>query len=149
MRIRPRLISATADEPALLLASGEGEAYARGAERALRTQAMTALTARTDVHRRRLGAPMPDIALTDARARWGSCKQAADGRAAVIRYSWRLVLAPPPVLDYVAAHECAHLLEANHGAAFWRLVQGLYGDHTPSRAWLKRHGARVHAVGGG
>jgi predicted metal-dependent hydrolase len=56
-------------------------------------------------------------------------------------------LAPAYVIDYVAAHECAHLEEANHGADFWALVAELYGDHAHARAWLKRHGARLHAIG--
>ncbi len=65
----------------------------------------------------------------------------------MIRYNWRLVLAPGWVLDYVAAHECAHLIEPNHGAGFWAIVARLYGDHRPARAWLAAHGARLHAVG--
>jgi predicted metal-dependent hydrolase len=57
------------------------------------------------------------------------------------------VFAPLSVIDYVAAHECAHLDEANHGERFWALVAALYGDHAHARAWLKRHGARLHAIG--
>ena len=69
------------------------------------------------------------------------------GAGARIRYNWRLVLAPAMVLDYVAAHECAHLLEANHGPRFWALVQQLYGDLSPARAWLRTRGAELHAAG--
>jgi len=64
-----------------------------------------------------------------------------------IRYSWRLLLSPPTVLDYVCAHECAHLIEANHSPRFWAVVHGLIGDERPHRAWLRTHGARLHAVG--
>ena len=64
-----------------------------------------------------------------------------------IRYSWRLIMAPYEVMDYVAAHECAHLLEANHGPRFWGWVQTLVGDPRQSRAWLRRYGAELHAVG--
>ena len=53
------------------------------------------------------------------------------------------------VADYVAAHECAHLIEANHGPRFWALVHGLVGDHAPHRDWLRREGARLHAFGRG
>ena len=67
---------------------------------------------------------------------------------AKIRYVWRLVLAPPSVLDYVAAHECAHLHEANHGPRFWDLVRRLYGDPSPAKAWLRAHGQALHAAGG-
>ncbi|RIJ43839.1 M48 family peptidase, partial [Maribellus luteus] len=64
-----------------------------------------------------------------------------------IRYSWRLILSPFEVMDYVAAHECAHLIEANHSPAFWAVVRGLIGDERPQRAWLKANGAALHAFG--
>ena len=147
MRVRPTLKPSTLDEPARLLASGEGPAFSRAVVRGLRTEALVRLTTRTEVHCSFIGHPTPAIALQDARSRWGSCQAATPGRAAVIRYNWRLVLAPPDVLDYVAAHECAHLIEGNHGPRFWALVQGLYGDPIVARAWLKRHGASLHAVG--
>jgi len=148
MRIPPRLIPATPMEPMRLLAYGaDGDGFQRAAIRALKAHALSLLTERSAAHAARLGHPTPPIGLTDARGRWGSCRQAFKGRPAAIRYSWRLVLAPPHVIDYVAAHECAHLEEANHGPGFWALVAELYGDHAPARAWLKRHGARLHAMG--
>ena len=64
-----------------------------------------------------------------------------------IRYSWRLILAPFAVMDYVAAHECAHLVEANHSARYWAVLHGLVGDERPHRAWLRAHGAGLHAFG--
>jgi predicted metal-dependent hydrolase len=147
MRIRPRFVPATADEPIRLIASGEGETYAAAVQRALMAEALRRLTERTAVHAAALNQPMPRVGVGDAKARWGSCTPAQRGRPAGIRYSWRLILATPTVLDYVAAHECAHLLEANHGPRFWALVADLCGDHRPARAWLKAHGARLHAVG--
>lgn len=147
MRIKPRLVPATNAEPIRLIASGDDGAYASAVERTLKGEALRRLTERTAVHAAALNQPMPAVAIGDAKARWGSCTPAQRGRAASIRYSWRLVLATPTVLDYVAAHECAHLLEANHGPKFWALVHDLYGDHRPARAWLKAHGARLHAVG--
>ena len=148
MRIPPRLIPATPLEPMRLLAHGvDAEGFQRATIRALKAHALQTLTERSAVHAGRLGHPTPPIGLTDARGRWGSCRQAFNGRPAAIRYSWRLVLAPPHVIDYVAAHECAHLDEANHGPRFWALVAELYGDHARARAWLKRHGARLHAIG--
>lgn len=59
-------------------------------------------------------------------------------------YSWRLILAPTPVLNYVAAHEVAHLQEMNHSAAFWKLVERLYGPHHQERAWLRSEGPKLH-----
>jgi predicted metal-dependent hydrolase len=148
MRIPPRLIPATPHEPMRLLAYGaDADSFQRAVVRALKVHALERLTQRSAVHAARLGHPTPPVGLTDARGRWGSCRQAFKDRPAAIRYSWRLVLAPPHVIDYVAAHECAHLVEANHGPDFWALVADLYGDHAKARAWLKRHGARLHAVG--
>jgi predicted metal-dependent hydrolase len=60
-------------------------------------------------------------------------------------FSWRLILAPDPVLDYVAAHEAAHLVELNHSRRFWALVAELDPGHAAARDWLRRHGAGLHA----
>jgi predicted metal-dependent hydrolase len=147
MRIRPRLAPSTPQEPARLLASGEGEAYARAVQRVLKAEALRLLTERTAHYAGLLDQPMPAVAVMDARARWGSCRPATPRAGASIRYVWRLLLAPPAILDYVAAHECAHLVEANHGPRFWALVKRLYGDHAPARAWLRAHGAELHAAG--
>ena len=148
MRIAPRLIAATADEPARLLAYGEGAGFARAVERGLKAEALRVLSERTAVHAAALGQPMPQVAVMDAKARWGSCTPARGGQGARIRYVWRLIMAPSFVADYVAAHECAHLVEANHGPRFWAQVARLYGEPAPARAWLKRHGPRLQAAGG-
>ena len=79
------------------------------------------------------------LALRDTRSRWGSCSP--DGR---LMYSWRLILAPPPVLDYVAAHEVAHLVELNHSPAYWRVVTGICPDWKRHRDWLKANGSTLH-----
>jgi predicted metal-dependent hydrolase len=148
MRIPARLIPATPEEPMRLLAYGaDAGSFQRAAIRALKARALDLLIERSAVHAARLGYPTPPVALTDARGRWGSCRQAFQGRPAALRYNWRLVFAPVHVIDYVAAHECAHLAEANHGPRFWALVAELYGDHARARVWLKRHGARLHAIG--
>lgn len=129
-------------------AGGDSDAFARRVRRLLRAEALADLQARTAVHAAALGLPSPAVAVADARTRWGSCTPPrGPGDRGRVRYSWRLVLAPPFVLDYVAAHEVAHLREANHGPAFWSLCARLYGDVAPARAWLKAHGAALHAVG--
>lgn len=124
---------------------GEGEAFARRVESLLRRLARERLAHRTAVHAEALGLPCPAVAVGDPKSRWGSC---TPGRRSV-RYSWRLILAPPEVLDYVAAHEVAHLAHADHSPAFWGVVRDLVGDHRPHRAWLRAHGASLHAMGRG
>jgi predicted metal-dependent hydrolase len=146
---RARWLPAEDGQGAVIVAQGEGEGFARAVQRLLRKQALERLTALTEGHVAALGAPMPKVVLTDARSRWGSCKPPIGRQPAVIRYSWRLILAPVAVADYVAAHECAHLRELNHGPRFWALVETLVGDPTPHRAWLRAHGARLHAIGAG
>ncbi len=126
-----------------LSAGGDKAGFARRIAAFLRREARRELSARTAVHAARLGVATPTISLGDPRTRWGSCTAAR----AAIRYSWRLILCPPDVLDYVAAHEVAHLAESNHGPRFWAVVRRLYGDPAQARAWLKRNGASLHAVG--
>ena len=90
----------------------------------------------------RLGRPHGPITLRDTRSRWGSC--ASSG---ALSYSWRLVMAPPEVLDYVAAHEVAHLEEANHAPAFWAVVARLFPGYAAPRAWLRREGSALLRFG--
>lgn len=130
-----------------IAAMGEGEGYARAVILVIRKKATEVLVARTAHYAGRLGAPMPRVAVADARSRWGSCTPGPGGTAGVIRYSWRLALAPFEVADYVAAHECAHLRELNHGPRFWAHVRELVGDERRHRAWLRAEGARLHAFG--
>lgn len=89
-----------------------------------------------------IGQAVTRITVRDQKSRWGSC--ARGGR---LSFSWRLVLAPDGVLDYVVAHEVAHLLQPNHSPAFWRLVDRLTEDREARRAWLRRHGTSLHRYG--
>ena len=81
------------------------------------------------------------ISIRDQKSRWGSCSSAG-----VLSYSWRLILTPDYVLDYVAAHEVAHLREMNHGPKFWRLVLTHCPNAKAAKQWLKTHGKDVHRV---
>lgn len=101
----------------------------------LRQVALARLRPACDAFSAALGRPYQAIALRDTRSRWGSCTH--DGR---LMFSWRLAMAPAPVLTYVAAHEVAHLAHMDHSARFWAQVQDLMPDHAPHRAWLKTHG---------
>jgi predicted metal-dependent hydrolase len=89
-----------------------------------------------------IGRDIARINLRDTRSRWGSCSGTGN-----LSFSWRLIFAPEPVLDYVVAHEVAHLVEMNHGPRFWRLVASMVPDATGPRAWLKRHRARLLSYG--
>ncbi|HEY0436962.1 MAG TPA: M48 family metallopeptidase [Phenylobacterium sp.] len=144
---RARWHPAADGEPARITAMGEGEGYARAVTLVLKRRALAVLSERTETYAAMLGAPMPTVSVADARGRWGSCRPGVRGGAPAIRYSWRLALAPFAVADYVAAHECAHLKELNHGPRFWAHVQALVGDPRAHRAWLRAEGARLHAFG--
>ena len=82
----------------------------------------------------RIGREVARVSVRDTRSRWGSCSGQGN-----LSFSWRLIFAPEPVLEYVVAHEVAHLAEINHGPRFWRLVESLTPNTAAPRAWLKRH----------
>ncbi|ETX30497.1 M48 family metallopeptidase [Roseivivax isoporae] len=134
--------------PGRSVRQGDGVLLVPGAERQvparlsawLKARARDRLAAASDRHAAALGRRYGQLALRDTRSRWGSCS--SEGR---LMYSWRLILAPPEVLDYVAAHEVAHLVEMNHSRAFWALVDRLCGDWQDQRDWLRREGGRLHA----
>jgi len=105
----------------------------------LKKEAQVALDQAVERYTKILGIPARRIALKDTKSRWGSCS--ADGR---LNFSWRLIFAPPEILDYLAAHEVAHLKELNHSPRFWSIVASLYPDYKKAEAWLKRHGAGLH-----
>ena len=80
----------------------------------------------------RLERPVGRIAVGDTRSQWGSCSHGGN-----LNFSWRLVLAPPDVRDYVVSHEVAHLKELNHGPNFWALVEWFCPGHARPRRWLR------------
>jgi predicted metal-dependent hydrolase len=99
------------------------------------------LSRAVSVHAGALGRRHGQITLRDPKSRWGSCSSKGD-----LMFSWRLIMAPPPVLDYVAAHEVAHLVEMNHSDAFWRVCARLRPDYREHRDWLRHHGAESQAL---
>ena len=127
----------------VIASGGEGEAYARRVENLFKRVARDTLQTRTDVHLRTLGQRPVKMSIADPKSRWGSCSP--HNRS--IRYSWRVVMAPPAVIDYLAAHEVAHLVHADHSPAYWSVVERLIGDHRPHRKWLRDNGPALHAVG--
>ncbi|EYD77353.1 Zinc metalloprotease [Rubellimicrobium mesophilum DSM 19309] len=107
----------------------------------LRAAARDRLAAACDRHAAALGRRYRKLTLRDTRSRWGSCTSDGD-----LMFSWRLVLAPPPVLDYVVAHEVGHLAEMNHSPAFWAVVERLCPGHEGPRDWLRAEGAGLHRL---
>lgn len=105
----------------------------------LKLLARERLAEAADTYSARLGRPYFRLTLRDTRSRWGSCT--ADG---ALMFSWRLVMAAPRVLQYVAAHEVAHLAEMNHAPAFWRIVEQIHGPYEAQRAWLRGDGNALH-----
>lgn len=105
----------------------------------LKAHARDRLAAAADRHAAALGRTYGRITIRDTRSRWGSCS--AQG---ALMFSWRLVLAPPEVLDYVAAHEVAHLAEMNHGPRFWAAVARLRPGYVAERDWLRANGEALH-----
>ena len=108
----------------------------------LKREARRSLTERVDFYAGQLGRRRGPITIRDTRSRWGSCAQ--DG---AMSFSWRLVLAPSWVHDYVAAHECAHLVHLNHSPAFWRLLKSLDVDALGARDWFASHGLPLYSYG--
>ena len=131
-------------EDGRLVVSGAVEFLPRRVLDFLRREAGQRLLAASIPHAEALGVRPRAIRVKDTRSRWGSC--APDGTLA---FSWRLVMAPGWVLDYVVAHEVAHLRELNHSPRFWALVEQLTPHHDAANAWLKREGPRLLRVGEG
>lgn len=107
----------------------------------LKVRARDRLVAASDHYAGLIGRRVARVTLRDTRSRWGSCT--SEG---ALMYSWRLIMAPPAVLDYVAAHEVAHMLEMNHSPRFWAVVERLYPGWQAQRGWLHAHGSALHAL---
>lgn len=125
-----------------LLAGGDSRYLNRRVTDWLKAQARQALTARADHYAAMLGRKRGAISIRDTKSRWGSC--ARDG---ALSFSWRLILAPPAMLDYVAAHECAHLVHLDHSPAYWRVLRTLGIDARAARDWFAAHGHSLYAYG--
>jgi predicted metal-dependent hydrolase len=129
-------------EDGIIHVCGQPEHFARRVGDWLKDQARREIGQRAEAMAARIGKPVGRIRLSDPRSRWGSCNSRG-----TLAFSWRLILAPPEVLDYVVAHEVAHLAEMNHSPAFWRLVASLGVDGAAGRTWLKRHGPELQRYG--
>ncbi len=126
----------------LLCVAGHAAHVARRITDYLKREAKRDLEAAVARYADRLGVTVRRITIRDQVSRWGSCSTSG-----ALSFSWRLVLAPRYVLDYLAAHEVAHLLEMNHSARFWRLLGRICPDMARAKAWLDAHGTDLHRYG--
>ncbi len=132
----------TGGAAAALCVSGEAPFVARRVQDYLMREARRDLLAAVARHTAALGVSARRVTLRDTTTRWGSCSSTG-----ALNFSWRLVMAPPAVLDYLAAHEVAHLAHMNHSAAFWATVARLYPDLDRAEAWLKAFGTGLMRFG--
>jgi predicted metal-dependent hydrolase len=108
----------------------------------LKREAKKEIEALVERHTSAVGRKAKAIRFKDTASRWGSCT--SDGS---LSFSWRIMMAPKPVINYLVAHEVAHLREMNHGPTFWKLCAELCPDTERCKAWLKRNGAALQAIG--
>lgn len=126
---------------AILIVHGDAQHMGRRIADYLKKLAKTDINGLVLVHTGRIGKPATSVRFKDTTSRWGSCTSKGD-----LAFSWRIMMAPAEVINYLVAHEVAHLIEMNHGPDFWALCTKLCPDTPTSRAWLKRHGSALHAV---
>lgn len=137
-----RLAKLIPGDTPVLSVPGDPDLLEQRVRRYLKKQARADIKRAAENHAATLGVSFKGISVKDTRSRWGSCTH--DGQ---LSFSWRLIMAPREVLDYVAAHECAHLLEMNHSRAFWKHVERCMPDWKLHRGWLREHGARLQSAG--
>jgi len=135
-------IEAGADGSPLLCVAGGAAHLQRRVRDFLKAEARRDLVAASRRYATMLGVSIRTVSLRDTASRWGSCSQSGS-----LSFSWRLVLAPPFVLDYLAAHEIAHRVELNHSKRFWRTVEKIYPDWRRAEAWLRAHGPSLYRYG--
>ena len=126
----------------LICVAGDGPHLARRVSDFLHRQARRDLEAASKHYADRLDVKIKRISVRDQASRWGSCSTTG-----VLSFSWRLILAPPFVLHYLAAHEVAHLVEMNHSPRFWRLLKRLCPSMARAKLWLDVHGTDLHRYG--
>ena len=133
---RGRAVLLGADEIAV---PGPDSTVAKRVESFLKLMARDQLAEASDRYAASLGRTFQRISLRDTRSRWGSCSSRG-----TLMYSWRLIMAPPDVLQYVAAHEVAHLAEMNHSKSYWDGLMRIHGPYDAPRRWLREHGGTLH-----
>mgnify|MGYP003108926852 CR=1 FL=1 len=129
-------------EAGRIYVTGREEHLPRRVRDWVRKMAKTEISRRAEAYATRIGKSYKGITLRDQASRWGSCSSTGQ-----LNFSWRLLLMPEEVMDYIVAHEIAHLRHMNHSPAFWRLVDMLHPRVPAARKWLKINGAELHKYG--
>jgi hypothetical protein len=142
IRHRPRAVPGIWREDNTIHVGGPREQVSKRVENWLKREARRELERRAQVKASRIDRTITGLTLRDPRSRWGSCTPEG-----VLSFSWRLIMAPRPVIDYVVAHEVAHLKELNHSWRFWKLTDTLTRHMESSRSWLLRRGPSLHRYG--
>lgn len=134
----------TEDDPEMprVVVAGQVEHFSRRVMDFFKREARRDLEEAVERHAGALEVRTSRLRLGDPVSRWGSCSHRGS-----LSFSWRLVMAPPNVLDYLAAHEVAHRREMNHGPRFWAVVERLCPDYEDAERWLKTKGAGLHRYG--
>jgi predicted metal-dependent hydrolase len=126
----------------VLCVAGDCDFIARRVHDHLKREARRDLQKAAQAHALTLAVRVKRLSIRDQSSRWGSCTSAGS-----LSFSWRLILAPPFVLDYLAAHEVAHLVEMNHSTRFWRVVARICPHVERAKRWLDTHGNDLHRYG--
>lgn len=144
IRHRPKARGVVWCEDGEIHVAGRVEHLARRVEDWLKLEARREIAEVAHAKAALIGKTVKRVRIRDPKTRWASCSGSGE-----LAFSWRLMLAPKFVLDYVVAHEVAHLREMNHGPRFWRLVAELTRDVAKARGWLADHGLELHRYGRG
>ena len=126
----------------ILCVAGGAEHMERRVHDYLKREARKDLQKASLAYAGELGVRVKRVSIRDQSSRWGSCTAAGS-----LSFSWRLILAPPFVLDYLAAHEVTHIVHMNHSPMFWKLTRRLFPETDRAEAWLKANGADLHRFG--
>ena len=116
----------------------DGDAVRAALKSTLAALALERIRQRIAVFQPVIGGEFGRVTVRDQRSRWGSCSSKHN-----LNFNWKLIMAPPQVLDYVVIHELCHLHEFNHSARFWRLVEGVMPEYEVWKKWLKNHGGEL------
>ncbi len=140
--VRSRAVSHQPGQLALAMPNHDDQsAVSRKVLQWYRKQALTDFARRLEIFSARLGVALPKLLISNARTRWGSCNSKQE-----IRLNWRLLQAPPHLINYVVCHELAHLKEMNHSARFWAVVASIYPDYKAAEKELKAWSPKLHVM---